>query len=145
MGRLALIVLAILTALLTAAVIVLVVVLPAEIRQALRDVAVIFLAVVFITIGIAIGVLVWLAWRVTNATRQQVERLGTMAGDVLVSVKETAQATAQTAKTAQGTAAFVSDRTVRPLIEVYSIVAGAARFAQAVFGSRQDRREEDNP
>lgn len=145
MGRLALMVLALLTALLMAAVVLLVVVLPAEVRQALRDVAVILLAVVSITIGIAIGVLVWLTWRLTSAARHQVERLGAMAGDVLVSVKETAQATAQTAKTAQGTAAFVSDRTVRPLIEVYSLVAGAARFAQAFFGSRQNRREEDHP
>ena len=145
MGRLVLIVLALLAGLLVAAVVVLVVVVPAEVREALRDVAVILLAIESITIGIAIGVLVWLTWRLTSAARHQVERLGALAGDILVSVRETAQTTAQTAKTVQGTATFVSDRTVRPLIEIYSAAAGAARFARAFFGSRHDRHEEDHP
>ena len=108
--------------------------------QFIRDVAIIILAVETIVIGILIGVLGWLVLKLIRTVRRHVDRLGTSAQDILGNVKETTKTAAETAKTAQSTAGYVSDRTVRPLIEVYSAVAGARRFVQALFSSHRNRK-----
>ena len=106
----------------------------------LRDVAIIILAIETIVIGILIGVLVWLVLKLIRMVRRHVDRLGSTAQDILGNVKETTKTAAETAKTAQGTVGYVSDRTVRPLIEIYSAVAGARRFVEAFFSWKRDRK-----
>lgn len=103
-----------------------------EVLAAVRDVAIVVIAVETIVIGVAVLIVVLQAWKLLRLVRGQVERLGNIAGDILGT-------SAQTARTAKATADFVSERTARPIIEVYSAISGAARFAQAIFG-RGNRR-----
>lgn len=111
--------------------------------QVIRDVAIIILAIETIVIGILVGVLVWVVLKLVRMVRGHIDRLSTSAQGILGNVKETTQTAAQTAKTAQTTATYVSDRTIRPLIEVYSAVAGARRFVEAFFSRNRDRRSGD--
>jgi hypothetical protein len=126
-----------------AVIVLLVAVVPPGAREAVRDVAIIILAIETIAIGLGIGAVVFVTWRLIVAVQRQVERLSGISADILTNVKEIAQTTTQTAKTAQGTATFISDRTARPLIDLYSAVNGASRFARAFFRSRQPGNEGD--
>lgn len=101
--------------------------------QIVRDIAVIILAIETIVIGILIGVLVWFTLKLIKAVRGHIDRLSGSAQGILGNVKETTQTAAETAKTASSTVTYISDRTVRPLIEIYSAAAGAGRFVEAFF------------
>ena len=101
-----------------------------EVLHFIRDVAIIILALETIIIGAAVLFLVLQVWKLVGIARRYLETFGTSGASILGSVQETA-------RTTQGTAEFVADRTARPVIELYSAVAGASRFAQAVFGRRQ--------
>jgi hypothetical protein len=111
--------------------------------QVVRDVAIVILAIETIIVGILIGVLVFLVLKLVGAVRRHIDRFSASAQDILGSVKETTQTAAQTAKTAQTTASYVSDRTVRPVIEIYSAIAGARRFVEAFFSPHRDRKSGD--
>jgi len=106
--------------------------------QTIRDIAVIILAFESIVVGIGVLLLIWQAWKLVGLVRHHFDRLTGSAGDVLESVKGVAETTAETARTAQGTVGFISDRAARPLIELYSAVSGASRFAEAVFQRRRN-------
>jgi hypothetical protein len=127
-----------------AGIVLLAVIVPPAAREGLRDVAIIVLAIETIGLGLGVAVVVFVTWRLVLALQVQVDRLSVIAGDILTTVKETAQTTAETAKTAQGTTTFISDRSARPLIDLYSTVAGASRFTRAFFRSRETRNEEDS-
>lgn len=98
-----------------------------DVLAAVRDVAIVVIALETIVIGLAVLFVLLQAWKLIRLVRGQVERLGNMAGDILGT-------SAQTVRTAKATADFVSERTARPIIEVYSAISGAARFARAIFG-----------
>lgn len=104
-----------------------------EILRAIRDVAIIILAIESIVIGVMVLVLVWQVWRLVGAVRRHTDTLVGSASGILGSVKTGADAAADTAQEARATAGYVSTRTVLPVIELYSAVHGASRFAQAVF------------
>jgi hypothetical protein len=55
------------------------------------------------------------------------------ANDILGDVKSGANAAAETAQQAKTTVSYVGSRTVIPVIELYAVVNGASRFAQALF------------
>ncbi len=101
--------------------------------QVVRDIAVVILAIETITIGILIGVMIWFTLKLIRAVRGHIDKLTGAAQDILGNVKETTHTAAETAKTASGTVAYISDRTVRPVIEIYSAAAGARRFVEAFF------------
>ncbi|HZT07930.1 MAG TPA: hypothetical protein VFC51_12940 [Chloroflexota bacterium] len=101
--------------------------------QTLRDLAIVIVAIETIIVGIGALILIWQVWRLIGFARRHAEELSGRAGNILDIIKETAQSTAQAARHAEGTAEFVSDRTAKPVIEMYSAVAGASRFAQAIL------------
>jgi hypothetical protein len=106
--------------------------------EVIRDIAIIVLAVETIVVGLALLFLLWQSWKLVGLARRHLDRLAGSAHDILGTVKETARSTADTARTAKGTADFVGDRAALPIIEFYSAVAGASRFARALFGSRRN-------
>jgi uncharacterized protein YoxC len=55
------------------------------------------------------------------------------ANDILGDMKSGTSAAAETAHQAKTTVSYVGSRTVIPVIELYAIVNGASRFAQALF------------
>jgi hypothetical protein len=104
-----------------------------EVVGLIRDIAIILLAVETIVIGIAVLVLVWQVWKLVGLVRRHFDTLATSANGILGTVKTGADAAADTAHQAKTTAGYVSARTVIPVIEFYSVMNGASRFAQAVF------------
>lgn len=111
--------------------------------RTVRDVAIIVLAIETIVVGLALLFLLWQSWKLVGLVRRHFDRLAGSAHEILGTVKETAQTTTATARNVQGTANFVGDHAALPIVEFYSAVAGAARFAQAIFGSRRNARDGD--
>jgi len=111
--------------------------------QVIRDVAIVILAIETIIIGILVGVLVFVVLKLVSAVRGHIDRLSGSAQDILGTVKDSTQTAAQTAKTAQSTVTYVSDRTVRPVIEIYSAVSGARRFVEAFFSPHRGRQPDE--
>jgi hypothetical protein len=119
-----------------------------EVLQAIRDVAVIFLALLNIVVLAAVLILMWQLWKLVGVAKSKFEQLTDSANgivgtvkDTAETVKSTAESAAETAHTAAVTANYVSDRTARPVIELYAAIAGASRFARAVFGSHRTEQE----
>jgi hypothetical protein len=108
--------------------------------QVLRDMSIVLLAFETIVIGILVGVLVVLVLRLVQLVRGYTVRYNTTAQEILGNVKDTTQTAAETAKTAQTTVTYVGDRTAKPVIELYSAVAGARRFVGALFSPNRNRR-----
>ena len=115
-----------------------------EVLHIVRDLAVIVLALESIVLGAALLFLALQSWKLVKLARRHLESLGTSATGILGTVQETARTVQDTARTTQGTAGFVADRTARPVIEVYSAVAGASRFARAVFRPKPDSPKPDS-
>ncbi|MBM2809625.1 MAG: hypothetical protein HW416_384 [Chloroflexi bacterium] len=106
-----------------------------EILQGIRDVAVIILALESIILGSALLFLAWQVWKIVGRVRHHLDVVAGSAQDILGTVKETAGSVKETAQSTKGTAEFVGDRAARPVIELYSAVSGASRFAQAFLNS----------
>jgi hypothetical protein len=104
-----------------------------EALAAMRDVAIILLAFESIVIGLVVLVLVWQVLKLIRVVRRHTDTLVGSANGILGSVKTSADAAADTAQQAKATAGYVSTRTVIPVVELYSAVHGASRFARALF------------
>ena len=97
----------------------------------IRDIAIIIIAVQSIVIGVLIGVLVWQIWRLVKIIQ-----------NVLKPIIEDTQATVHTVR---GTATFVSENVVDPVIRTNVQVTKWRRTSQALmrdlgFGQRKQRR-----
>jgi hypothetical protein len=90
-------------------------------------------------LGLVLIILIWQVWKLVGLVRQKIVVLTDGAGDILDTAKDTAKTVAETAKQTKGTTAFVADRTAAPVIELYSAVAGATRFAEAFFRPRKNQ------
>jgi uncharacterized protein YoxC len=104
-----------------------------DVIRLIRDIAVIILAVENIVL---LAILIFLAlqlWRFVKLGKQHVTTLTGSASGLLGTVKETAETAKHTAQDVQGTVGYVNDRTARPIIELYSAINGAKRFAEAIF------------
>ncbi len=111
--------------------------------QVIRDVAIIILAIETIVVVAITGLLVFVILKLVKMARGHIDRLATTGQDILGNVKETTRTAADTAKTASSTVGYASDRTVRPIIELYSAVSGARRFVQAFFSPHRNRQPEE--
>jgi hypothetical protein len=114
-----------------------------EVLQAIRDVAVIILAILNIVVLLIVGFLLLQVWKLVGFVRGKASEVTDSATGIIGTVKDTAQTAAETARTAQTTVTYVSDRTVRPVVELYSAVAAAEAFVRALFTS-QPRNHPDN-
>ncbi len=117
-----------------------------EVVGLIRDLAIIVLAVETIVIGAFVLVLVWQVWRLVGIVRRHMDTLVNSANSILSTVKEGADTAVETAHEAKTTATYVGTRTVQPMIELYSAINGASRFAQALFRAKprvDPRRESD--
>ena len=106
--------------------------------QAIRDVAIIILAIESIVLLGAILFLVLQAWKIVGLARRHLDTIGSSATEVLGTVQETT-------RNVQGTTTFVADRTARPVIELYSAIAGASAFTRALLSPKPERPPEDTP
>jgi hypothetical protein len=123
-----------------------------EVLRLIRDLSIILLAVETIVIGVLVLVLVWNLWKLVGIVRRHMDTLVTSANGILGSVKEGADTVVDTAQDAKTTVTYVGDRAVLPIVELYSAVNGASRFARAIFRPKprfdprhesDERRRED--
>lgn len=104
-----------------------------EVLQGIRDVAIIILAIETIVVGAATLALVWQLWKVVSLARAYAEHFGGSAKEILSTVHQTTESAAKTSRHAGATVEFIANRTALPVIEAYSLMSGASRFARAVF------------
>lgn len=104
---------------------------------AVRDVAIIILAaetIVAILIAILIG---WKVYQLVRFIRSKTEELSAAGRTVLESARQTAETAGETATTVKGSAEFISDTLVSPVVQVVSAAAGARSFVAALFRLRK--------
>jgi hypothetical protein len=104
-----------------------------EVVALLRDIAIILLAVETIVIGLMVLLLLWQLWRLVGFVRRHGETLVGSANGILGTVKDGAQTVADTTHEVKATTGYVTARTVIPVVEFYSVMNGARRFAEALF------------
>lgn len=85
-----------------------------------RDILIIFLALTSIVVWVLLGILIWQIWRLTKLVQSELKPL-------MADTKETVA-------TVRGTANFMSENVVSPVIQTSSKVAGYRRTAMALFG-----------
>jgi hypothetical protein len=107
--------------------------------QTIRDLSIILMATGTVLVSIGILVLIWQIWKLVDVARDKFDTITSQATDILGKAQDTAQAAAESAKTAAGTTEFVADKAARPVIEALSVFAGAAKFAEAVVKGRNGR------
>ncbi len=87
-----------------------------------RDIAIIILAVESIVIGVLLAVLVIQVIRLVKLLREEVMPI--------------LNSTQETVSTVRGTATFMSDHIVQPVVKVSSFAAGARQAASTLFRRR---------
>ncbi|MGQ9490832.1 MAG: hypothetical protein ACUVR4_09410 [Anaerolineae bacterium] len=89
-----------------------------------RDIAIIVLAIESIVIGILLAVLVVQVIRLVRLLREEVLPI--------------LNSTQETVSTVRGTATFMSDHLVQPIVKVSSYAAGARQAVNVLFGRRHN-------
>ena len=108
-----------------------------EVVALLRDLAIILLALIWIAIGLAVGALLFLAWRAFRAARARAAALSQAATEVIGTAKTTVNEAAAGMRSVSATASFIGDRVVEPVITFSAAVAAATRFVEVLFAPRQ--------
>jgi hypothetical protein len=94
----------------------------AGIVATVRDVAIIFLALESIVIGIVLVVLIWEVRSLAKMLRED--------------IKPILQSADETARTVRGTTTFVSENFVTPLVRVSSFTSGVVEALRIVMGRK---------
>lgn len=97
------------------------------ISATIRDIAIIIIAVETIVIGALLGILVWQIWRLVKLLQTE--------------IKPIIQNTQETVNTVKGTATFMSDNVVNPVVKTSSKLVGARRTLQTLTSDLVPRRK----
>ena len=85
-----------------------------------RDILIIFLALTSIVVWVLLGILIWQIWRLTRMVQYEIK-------PIIADTKETIA-------TVRGTANFMSENVVSPVIQTSSKATGYRRTAMALMG-----------
>lgn len=96
------------------------------ISATIRDIAIIIIAVQTIVIGVLLGVLIWQIWRLVKMLQTE--------------IKPIINDTQETLSTVRGTATFVSNNVVDPVVKTGSALARYRRTVQSLTGELFPRR-----
>lgn len=91
-----------------------------------RDISIILLALESIVIGVILAILVIQVIRLVKLLREEVIPI--------------LNSTQETVSTVRGTADFMSEHVVQPVVKVSSYAAGVRESARALFGTRNGRK-----
>ncbi len=94
-----------------------------DILASVRDIAIIALALETLIIGVFLAVLVWEVFRLIRMLRTE--------------IKPILQSADETARTVRGTATFVSDNFVTPMVRVSSFASGVMEALRIIAGRRR--------
>ncbi len=100
----------------------------------IRDIAIIVAAVESIVLLLILIFVAWQVYRLVRFVKSKSEEFSVVGRSVMESAKQTATTAGETATTVKGSAEFVSDTVVTPVVQVVSAVAGATGFVKALFG-----------
>ncbi len=89
----------------------------------IRDVAIIFLALESIVIGIILVILIWEVRNLAKMLRED--------------IKPILQSADETARTVRGTTSFVSENFVTPLVRVSSFTSGVVEALRIIAGRKK--------
>lgn len=105
------------------------------ITATIRDIAIIIIAIQSIVIGALLAILIWQIWRLVKMIQTE--------------IKPILQDTQTTISTVRGTATFVSDNVVDPVVKTSSKVAGMRRTVQSLTSDlralRRPMRRPESP
>jgi len=102
--------------------------------KTIRDISIIILALESIIVLLLLGVVIGMLWWLIQTLERQIT-------PILESTKETVNTMNETVNTVRGTAAFVSDSVVSPIIEVRSYMHGVKSAIQVLTKLRGKRSE----
>lgn len=94
----------------------------------IRDIAIIIIAIQTIVIGVLLGVLVWQLWRLAKMIQNE--------------IKPIIADTQETVSTVRGTATFVSDNVVNPVVKTSSTLVRYRRTFQSLTAELMPRRNQ---
>ncbi len=98
-----------------------------------RDVAVIVVAVESIVMLLLAIIIAWYVFGVIRMVKGKINEFGELSKGVIHSAQQSADTAAATATSVKGSAEFVTDTIVSPVVQVVSAVAGARGFVSALF------------
>lgn len=98
-----------------------------------RDIAIILLAVETIVFFLVLIVLGWQGYRLVKLFQSKAEEFSGLGRGIMESAKGTADTAGETATRVKGSADFLSDTVVTPVIQVVSAASGARGFVSALF------------
>ena len=100
----------------------------------IRDIAIIVATVESIVLLLILIFVVWQSYRLVRFVKSKSEEFSVLGRSMMESAKQTANTAGETATTVKGSAEFISDTVVAPMVQVVSAVAGARGFVGALFG-----------
>jgi K+ transporter len=106
---------------------------------ALRDIVIIVFGIASIVLVVLLIWVVWRVYRLFGTISGKTGDLMVLGQGVIKSAQQTADTAASTATSMKGSAEFVSDTIVSPVVQVVSAVAGARGFVAALFRSSSKR------
>jgi hypothetical protein len=101
------------------------------ISATIRDIAIIIIALQTIVIGVLLGVLIWQIWRLVKMIQTEIKPIITDTQDTL--------------RTVRGTATFVSDNVVEPVVKTGGAVVRFRRTFQSLTADLVPRRPVKRP
>lgn len=103
----------------------------------LRDIVIILVALIWIVAGVLMAAIAFLGWRFARSLPNRAEALIVPAREMVGQARQVVDSAGDSARTAQKTVSFISDRAVMPTIVVISAVAGVRRFIEVLFQGRE--------
>ncbi|MCB0063304.1 MAG: hypothetical protein KDE19_14385 [Caldilineaceae bacterium] len=101
------------------------------VAAAIRDIAIIIIAIQSIVIGVLLAVLVWQVWRLVKMLQSEVQPIIRDAQD--------------TVSTVRGTTSFVSDKVVEPVVKTSSTLIGMRRTVSSLTADLRPKRKPKKP
>ncbi len=105
-----------------------------------RDIAIIIVCVETIVALAIIIFIVWKVFRFVGFARSKAEEFSALGRVLIENATQTAHTAGETVTTVKGSADFLSDTVVTPVVQVVSAVSGARSFVAALFKLSSSRR-----
>lgn len=106
----------------------------------LRDISIILLALASLVAMLIVIFIAWKIYRLVSVIKVRVEEYSALGRTLVANAAETVHTATDAATTVKGSAEFLSDTVVNPVVQVVSAVSGAQSFVAALFRSSRSSR-----
>lgn len=108
-----------------------------------RDIAIIIVAVESMVLLVVAIIISWQVYRLVQFVMGKMDEFSALGQGLMASAQQTANTASSTAISVKGSADFVADTVVSPVVQVVSAVAGARGFVSAIFRLSSSRGKGD--